>query len=146
MASRVETLTLLDTEGGGPSPREVRVAATVDGESAQLSADDVARELGWRLEPEGLCRGALCVPVPDAAALASGDGLDLAALAQALGRPLALDLAERAAALGASAAERTAPLARLEAPDVELPDAAGRLHRLSDHRGSKVLLTVHSSW
>ena len=146
MAGRVGTFMLLDTEGAGPSPRELRVAAAVDGGSVRLSADDVARGLGWRLEPEGLCRGGLCLPVPDAAALVSGDGLDLAALAGALGRPLALDLAERAAALGASAAERSAPLARLEAPDVELPDAAGRPHRISDHRGARVLLTVHASW
>ncbi len=139
-------LTLLDGESAGLAPREVRIAATVGGESVYLPAEAVARELGWTLQPEGLCRGPLCVPVRDAASLATDDGFDLAALAEALERPLVVDLAEGAAALGASVAERSAPLARLEAPDVELPDAAGRLHRISDHRGKKVLLAVHASW
>ena len=146
MTTRAVVLTLLDGESGGPSPREVRVAASVDGDAVRLSVADVASELGWTIEPEGLCRGPLCVPLPDDPALVTADGLDLAALARALDRPLALDLAEDAAALGASVGERSAPLLRLEAPDVELPDAAGRMHRVSDHRGSKVLLTVHSSW
>ena len=146
MTTRALVLTLLDAESGGRSPREVRVEASVDDESVRLSAADVASELGWTIEPEGLCRGPLCVPLPDDAALLTDDGLELAALARALDRPLAVDLAEGAAALGASVSERSAPLLRLEAPDVELPDAAGRLHRVSDHRGSKVLLTVHSSW
>ena len=33
-----------------------------------------------------------------------------------------------------------------EAPDFTLPDAAGRLHRLSEHRGKKVLLVTWASW
>ncbi len=146
MAAIDRDLVLLDAESPGASPREVRVAARVRGGAVFLSAADVARELGWRLEPEGLCRGPLCVPLRPGAVLATGEGLDLAALAEALARPLALNLAEGAAAIGVSAGERSAPLARLEAPDVELPDAAGRRHRISDHRGSKILLTVHASW
>ena len=146
MAAVERDLVLLDGESPGASPREVRVAARVDGGAVFLSAADVASELGWTLEPEGLCRGPLCVPLRGDALRATDDGLDLAALARALDRPLALDLAEGAAALGVSAGERSAPLMRLEAPDVELADADGRRHRISDHRGSKVLLTVHASW
>ena len=48
--------------------------------------------------------------------------------------------------LGASSAERCGRLASLEAPDFELPDLAGRLHRLSDQRGKKVLLIAYASW
>jgi peroxiredoxin len=50
------------------------------------------------------------------------------------------------AALAASAQERAARLARLEAPDFALPDLAGRVHRLSEHRGKKVLLIAYASW
>ena len=31
-------------------------------------------------------------------------------------------------------------------PDFELPDLSGTLHRLSDHRGRKVLLIAYASW
>jgi hypothetical protein len=86
------------------------------------------------------------VPVRDRAGLAGASGIDLAAFARALDRPLALDASERAAALGFSAEERRAALASLEAPDFALPDLAGRLHRLSEHRGKKVLLIAYASW
>ena len=32
------------------------------------------------------------------------------------------------------------------APDFTLPDSTGRMHRLSDHRGKKVLLVTWASW
>ena len=34
----------------------------------------------------------------------------------------------------------------LSAPDFELPDLAGHMHRLSDHRGKKVFLLAWASW
>ena len=73
-------------------------------------------------------------------------GVDLAAFAAALDRPLALDVAEGVAALGTAAADRAASLASLEAPDFSLPDLAGRRHTLSEHRGKKVLLIAYASW
>ena len=73
-------------------------------------------------------------------------GIDLAELARLLGRPLALDADERAAALAAPASGRSAALASLEAPDFTLPDLAGKLHSLSEHRGKKVLLVAYASW
>jgi hypothetical protein len=103
-------------------------------------------ELGWELHPEGLCREGLCIPVPSDAALDGPDGVDLAALARLLDRPLALDLDERAACLGVSAGERQRALRSLVAPDFALPDLGGRLHRLSEHRGKKVLLVAYASW
>jgi hypothetical protein len=48
--------------------------------------------------------------------------------------------------LARSAGERAAALASLEAPAFALPDAAGRVHRLSDYRGRKVLLVTWASW
>jgi hypothetical protein len=122
------------------------VRARTAGDAVSLDADEVQRALGWQLEPEGLCRGDVCIPVRDRAALAGPDGIDLDELASILGRPLALDVAERAAALGTGAADRAAALHQLVAPDFELPDLAGRLHRLSDHRGKKVLLIAYASW
>ncbi len=102
--------------------------------------------LGWELHPEGLCREGLCIPVPHDRALETADGVDLAAFARVIDRPLALDLEERAAYLGVSAGERQRALRSLVAPDFALPDLAGRTHRLSEHRGKKVLLVAYASW
>jgi AhpC/TSA family protein len=66
--------------------------------------------------------------------------------AEASGRPVAVDLDERAAYLGVSAAERAKALASLEAPDFTLPDLDGRPHSLSEYRGKKVLLVAYASW
>jgi hypothetical protein len=120
--------------------------AKLEGERVWLAADALARATGWVLKPEGLCRESLCVPVRERAALVGPDGVDLAAFAAALGRPLALDVEERTAALGTAAADRAGALASLEAPDFSLPDLAGRRHTLSEQRGKKALLIAYASW
>jgi hypothetical protein len=132
--------TLIDGE------RAVDVAARVEDGRVRLAPAALHDALGWELRPEGLCRGDVCVPVRDRAALADGRGVDLEAFAAAIDRPLALDAGERAAALGHSAGERGARLRSLEAPDFVLPDLSGRLHRLSEQRGKKVLLIAYASW
>ena len=135
-----ERMTLID-EG-----RVVPLDVTAHGDTVRISSDALAAGLGWRLEAQGLCRGDVCVPVRDRAALLSSDGIDLAALARTFDRPLALDADERVAVLGASAAERGARLATLEAPDFALPDLNGRKHALRDQRGKKTLLIAWASW
>jgi hypothetical protein len=135
-----EDFTLIDGD------RVVALPASVEGDTVRIAPDALRDATGWELKPEGLCRGDVCVPVRDREALASDRGIDLAVLARALDRPLALDVAERAAALGTSAAERGAQLATLEAPDFTLPDLHGRMHTLSAHRGKKALLIVYASW
>jgi hypothetical protein len=129
-------------EGGAFHALDARIAA----DRVFIRPDALARATGWVLKPEGLCRDAVCVPVRDGAALAGPAGVDLAVFAKALGRPLALDLDERAAALGTAAGDRAATLASLEAPDFSLPDLAGRRHTLSEHRGKKALLIAYASW
>ena len=128
----------------GASPRTV--PASVSDGRVFLSAESVETALGWQLKPEGLCREGICVPVRAGGPPVAGEGIDLSALASALGRPLAVDLAERVACLGASAGERAQLLEALQAPDWELPDLDGRMHRLSDHRGKKVFLVAYASW
>ena len=136
----MERFTILD------AGRPVELAAETSGERVALDGASVQQELGWSLRPEGLCRGSVCVPVRDRAALVSKQGIDLAELARVLDRPIALDVAERAAALGTPASERRAALEGLEAPDFSLPDLAGRRHSLSGFRGKKVLLIAYASW
>ncbi len=96
--------------------------------------------LGWKRQPEGLCRDEICIPVP------AGSTLDLATLAHLLGRPVVIDSNEKIAALGASSQDRAAVLRSGIAPDFSLPDINGVTHRLSDHRGRKVVLYAYASW
>jgi hypothetical protein len=67
-------------------------------------------------------------------------------LARLLGRPLVVDADERVAAFGASAYERAEALRSGIAPDFEIPDVDGVLHRLSDYRGRKIVLYAYASW
>jgi hypothetical protein len=121
------------------------IDATMDDGRVWLSPEALG-SLGWELHPEGLCRDGLCIPVPDASALEVGGRIDLGAVARLIDRPLAIDADERAAYLGVSAGDRARALRSLVAPDFTLPDLAGRPHRLSDHRGKKILLVAYASW
>lgn len=123
----------------------VVATAVADGDSVRLPVRVLAEALGWELKLEGLCRGDTCVPLARQDSI-EAEGIDIADLAAALHRPLALDVEEAAAYLGASAHERGAALAMLVAPDFTLPDLEGRMHALSDQRGKKVLLVVYASW
>jgi hypothetical protein len=134
------TLTLLDEDS------RLEVPAVVEADGVRLSPDVVQRSLGWRLEAAGLCRADTCVPVRPEHGLLREGGLDLRALAALLDRPLALDVDERIACLGASAAERGHRLRSLDAPEFTLPDLDGHPHSLSDHHGRKVLLLAWASW
>lgn len=74
------------------------------------------------------------------------EGIALAKRAEAAGHPVAMDLEEGAAFLGASARDRGTRLASLEAPDFTLPDLASRSHSLAAQRGKKVFLVAYASW
>ena len=136
-------LTIIDGAAGGGT---ATVPARLEASAVRLARGALEQALGWALRPEGLCRGTVCVPVRHAAGLESPHGVDLAAVAAVLGRPLALDAEEGAAYLGVGADERARSLAALEAPDFTLPDLDGRPHSLAEHRGKKVLLVAYASW
>lgn len=143
MSASAEAFCLID------DGRKLSVAAELRDGRVLIGPDALKSGLGWELKPEGLCKDGACVPVRNRDALvpnAGDDRVDLAVLASLLRRPLAVEPDARVAVLGAAAAERASQLATLEAPDFELPDLAGRTHRLSDHRGKKVLLVAYASW
>ncbi len=136
----MERFTLLEPNGAH------EIEATVEAGQVLLTRADVATTLGWIRKPEGLCRDDECLLVSPSSGLDAGDLIDLAALAQLLRRPLALDLAQRAAFVGESAHTRADALTSLVAPDFTLPDLAGISHSLADHRGKKVFLVAWASW
>jgi AhpC/TSA family len=117
-------------------------------EALWLSARDMEQATGWVAKPEGLCRGEVCVPLPVGREqeFVRASRVNAAALWRHLGQPVVRSESGHAWVLGQSARDRAAALQSLEAPDFTLPDAAGRPHSLSDHRGKKVLLVTWASW
>lgn len=129
--------------------RETDVASgRAVGDALWLSTADVERATGWTLKAEGLCREDACIPVPPgrATAFVQGDAVDIAALWRHAGHPVVSDDTGEAWVLGTGAGERARALRSLVAPDFSLPDLAGRVHRLSEHRGRRVLLVTWASW
>ncbi len=121
-------------------------AATADGLWADASAVQAAT--GWQWKPEGLCQGDVCLPLPPAHrdAWVRDGQLNLAAFWQHTGQPVVHDEGRAIWVLGTGAAQRREALAAGQAPDFALPDLQGRVHRLADLRGRKVLLATWASW
>jgi hypothetical protein len=129
--------------------REMRVPDDAgDGDALWLDAAAVDAATGWAWKPEGLCHDDVCVPLPPAghSDLVRDRRLDLAAMWRRSGQPVVHDAASRVWVLGSGAQRRGTTLASLQAPDFELPDLAGRWHRLSHYRGRKVFLATWASW
>ncbi len=119
------------------------INAALDGEHLWLTAADLQRATGWKLEPEGLCRGDACVRTQPAWSDGSGR-VDLAAFAAYMGQPTLRD--GDAIAFGEALSTRRDSLFSLEAPDFTLPDIDGKLHSLSDFRGKKVFMYSWGSY
>jgi hypothetical protein len=124
----------------------VLAEARVDGECLWLSGTDLEAATGWSPRPQGLCRGDVCVPLPTAREFVRTGQIDVAAVWRFLGKPIVHSDDGSVWVLGEAASDRAATLRSLQAPDFTLPDVAGRMHSLSDHRGKKVLLVSWASW
>src|SRR5438876_7685830 len=109
------------------------VAAEAQNEDLWLAPSELER-LGWALEPEGLCRGPLCVPIPPArrAELVRADGaVNLAALARHRGQAVVHDEAGSVWVCGPAGQARGVTRRSLLVPDFTLPDVHGRLDSLA---------------
>ncbi|MCU0267644.1 MAG: hypothetical protein MUF83_03245 [Acidimicrobiales bacterium] len=136
-----ETVTIIGEDGQAST-----VTATVAGDDVLVAADALSASTGWSLEPEGLCRGDVCIPASLAPGLVRDDGIDLASFAAATGRLAVVDAAEGLVALGVGGAERARAMAELELPDITLPDLDGTEVALASFRGRKKLLVAFASW
>ena len=93
---------------------------------------------GWSLEPEGACRGDVCIPLGDGIVDDRGH-VDVIAVADQMHLPLVTDDVHGVSALGPWAGTgRT--LVSAEAPELVLSDVDGNEFRLSSLRGQKVLI------
>jgi hypothetical protein len=108
-----------------------------------VSADELARETGWEVKPEGACKGDVCVPLPGEARV--DGGLDVNVIAERLGMPLVRDEAHGLWALGPETLNGRV-LTTAVAPELELPDVNGRPFRLSSLRGQKVVMVAWASY
>ena len=110
----------------------------------RAAPEDFAVRTGWVAKPEGLCKGAMCVPLP---AGASGDDgtLDLSVVAERLGMPVVHDEAHGVWALGPATVSGRA-LDSAEVPELTLPDLEGRPFTLSSLRGKRVVVFAWASW
>jgi len=110
----------------------------------ETSPDELERETGWAIKPEGACLGEhRCIPLSDDPHTPEGK-IKVAALAQQLNMPLLQDEANGLWCLGPEAGGRA--LASAEAPDLVLPDVNGKPFALRALRGRKVLLVAWASW
>ena len=104
-------------------------------DSLTLTRDHFETHTGWRLEPEGACKGEVCIPLDPA----PGDAVDLRDVARQMGLPLVGEESLGLWALGPESMGGRA-LTTAEAPDLRLPDLEGREFSLSSLRGQKVLI------
>lgn len=126
--------------------------ALADGQSLWVTPEDLPRINDFVLKPEGACLEELCIPVrqdrdSELFVNRSGQGwFNVAALARRLQQAYVADHEHAVWSFGNIPVTRQAFLQSAMAPDFALPDRDGRLVRLSDFRGKKVLVVTWASW
>ncbi len=127
--------------------------ALVEPGALLVPAQGVERASGFALEEgAGLTQGGISVAAtsdgPGAIVVERGGRsyVDLLALAAKLEQASVADPERRVFGFGPVPALRAGRLETAEAPDFALPDRTGKIVRLSDFRGKKVLILTWASW
>ena len=113
---------------------------------------DLPRINDFVLKPEGACLAELCIPVrqdrdSEMFVTRAGQGwFNVTELARKLQQAFAVDREHAVWSFGNIPVTRNAFLQSAMAPDFALPDRDGKLVRLSDFRGKKVLVITWASW
>lgn len=122
--------------------------AVAKGDDLWIPRKELPEATGWTLEPEGVCHGETCIPVPSDRRREiideARDLFHLTGFARMTERPVVAD--QGVWSFGAPAQARRAALQSLEAPGFSLPDLDGRLHSLADYAGKKRFVVTWSSW
>jgi hypothetical protein len=106
----------------------------------EITAEELERRSGWKLEPEGACKGDRCVPLTTTAA----GLLDAGVISERLGMALVHDPEHGMWALGPESEGHA--LASAELPEITLPDRHGKPFSLAVLHGTKILLVAWASW
>lgn len=109
-------------------------------EKLEVGREEFAQRTGWNINPEGACKGEVCIGLP----ASSEPTLNVRMLAERLHMPLIRDEAHGLWCLGPESEGRV--LASARAPELDLPEWRGGIFRLSSLRGTKVLLLAWASW
>ena len=121
-------------------------------EDLWVAAEDLPRINGFTLKSEGMCKGDICIPVrqdKDSDLYRAGQGskwLNLTQFARNLQQSHVHDAETDTWSFGEIPLTRDRFLQSAEAPDFELKDRTGKLVKLSDFRGKKVMLVTWASW
>jgi len=121
----------------GPDPRNAADALWV-------RKNDLPGINGFTIKPEGACRAEICIPIPKD--MMRGQYFNLTAFSKKVGQPVVSDTGARVWSFGEIPVFRGRFLESRLAPDFAVPDRKGRLVRLSDFRGKKLLVTTWASW
>lgn len=105
----------------------------------EIRRDEFEAGTGWKLTPEGACKGDVCMPLAASIGTEDDDLVDVPELAEVMGLPLVHEEEHGIWALGPESIGARA-LLTAEAADFELTDLEGQLFRLSSLRGQKVLV------
>jgi hypothetical protein len=114
--------------------------------------DDLPRINDFVLKPEGACLAELCIPVrqdrdSDIFVTRAAQGwFNVTELARRLQQAFVVDEERSVWSFGNIPVTRNAFLQSAMAPDFALPDREGKLVRLSDFKGKKVLIVTWASW
>ena len=111
-----------------------------------IDRTDFEKLTGWSLKTQGLCRGAICVPVKSSRELTDGTNVDLVEFARVVNQNIVVDNQHRVAAFGEQAPIRAESMNSLNAPNFMLPDIHGKQVSFSDFNRRKRLLLAWSSW
>ena len=131
-------------------------SAREDADQLWITTADLKRAARFEVKPQGVCRDELCFPLPKAKRATfihkdAGNGnsnqtwFNMTAFAELVHQPVAHDAALATWYFGLRSDQRQ-QLSSLQAPDFTLPDLHGKLHRLSDFHGKKILLVTWASW
>ena len=116
-------------------------------DSLRVPVSDFEARTGWSVQPQGLCQGDVCLPLPTDAVNSDTKTLDVEAVADRAGMPLVHDETHDVWALGPAAGPDRRALTTVQAPELELPDIrTGESFKLSSLKGQKVLLLAWASW
>ena len=126
-------------------------AAREDAGQLWITTADLKRATRFEVKPQGVCRDELCFPLPKARQqefvhkTPQVSWFNITAFATLVHQPVAHDAALETWYFGLRSDQRQ-QLSSLQAPDFALPDLHGKLHRLSDFQGKKILLVTWASW
>lgn len=124
--------------------------ALLDGDELLVPSENVQAITGFELKPQGLCTAEVCIPIPaDSGWVTKREGatyFNVTRFAATVDQVFAVDTEQKVWSFTPVPRIQKSLLAAREAPDFALLDRDGKVVRLSDFRGKKVLVMTWASW